>query len=77
MEETPPHFVEVCIYEVKPDKTDHPRSQDLGRYYPAQSAAWLERQLSASYGSPRAVVLRKALTYLPPDLRRRLLESQP
>ena len=40
----------------------------LGRTYPGLVAGWLEEQLRRGR-RPRALVLRKALTYLPDDLR--------
>ena len=37
----------------------------LGRYYPTQTADWLHQQLFENKRKPRALMLRKALTYLP------------
>jgi hypothetical protein len=41
----------------------------LARYYPNLAADWLADQLTIQKRKPRAVVLRKALTYLPASLR--------
>jgi 3-methyladenine DNA glycosylase AlkD len=43
----------------------------LGKYYPDPTAAWLERQLVRRSRRPRALMLRKALTYLSPAQRAR------
>ena len=42
----------------------------MGRYYPALTARWLEAQLGQGR-QPRALMLRKAVTYLPQHLRAR------
>jgi hypothetical protein len=39
----------------------------LGRHYPDLVAAWLEEQVVHRQRRHRAIVLRKALTYLPPE----------
>jgi len=46
----------------------------LGRYYPALTAEWLADGMAQR--PHRALMLRKALTYLPADLRARVLESK-
>jgi hypothetical protein len=43
----------------------------LGKYYPDPTAAWLEEQLVRRGRHPRALMLRKALTYLSPSQRAR------
>jgi hypothetical protein len=43
----------------------------LGKYYPDLTAAWLEEQLVRRGRHPRALMLRKALTYLSPAQRAR------
>jgi 3-methyladenine DNA glycosylase AlkD len=43
----------------------------LGKYYPDPTAAWLEEQLVRRGRHPRALMLRKALTYLSPAQRAR------
>jgi hypothetical protein len=45
----------------------------LGRHYPALVADWLAEQVSVEERRHRALMVRKALTYLPPDLRARAL----
>ena len=47
----------------------------LGRYYPEQQSSWLAAQV-ASGRMRRAVVLRKALTYLPAEARERVLHAE-
>jgi hypothetical protein len=44
----------------------------LGQVYPDLVAAWLEEQVQARQRRPRALMLRKAMTYLPDEARRRL-----
>ena len=44
----------------------------LGRYYPQIVAPWLERQVLEEKREHRAIMLRKALTYLPPKTKSRL-----
>ena len=48
----------------------------LGRYYPDLLADWLAGELVIKGQPARAVVLRKAIKYLPPDLRWRVLGEQ-
>jgi hypothetical protein len=45
----------------------------LGRYYPGLVGGWLAEQVSVQQRSHRALMVRKALTYLSPDLRERAL----
>jgi len=47
----------------------------LGRYYPDLVTDWLEQQVVELRRRPRALMLRKALTYLPPDHRTRIVSS--
>jgi hypothetical protein len=47
----------------------------LGRYYPDVTAAWLQHLGAQRRAQGRALMLRKALTYLPPDQRARALSS--
>ena len=47
----------------------------LGRYYPEQQSAWLAAQMAEGKHC-RAVVLRKALTYLPEEARERVLRAK-
>ena len=47
----------------------------VGRYYPALLIGWLEEQLWQRHRHPRALMLRKALTYLPPAQRGPLEEA--
>ncbi len=44
----------------------------LGRYYPELTARWLEAQLRQGK-RPRALMVRKAVTYLPPQLKARFV----
>jgi 3-methyladenine DNA glycosylase AlkD len=44
----------------------------LGKTYPELVTRWLEEQLIVRGRKPRALMLRKAVTYLPPGLRSRL-----
>lgn len=44
----------------------------LGRYYPDSTSTWLEGQLRQEGHRYRAIMLRKALTYLPPEEQYRL-----
>jgi len=46
----------------------------MGRYYPELVADWLVQQAGRPH---RALMRRKATTYLPPELRQRLTEIQP
>jgi len=41
----------------------------IGRFYPGELAAWLHRQVVVAGRRHRKLMLRKALTYLPPDQR--------
>jgi hypothetical protein len=51
--------------------------KSLGRHYPAQVTAWLREQLAGQGRQPRAVVLRKARTYLGEDAPGRRLGRRP
>jgi hypothetical protein len=44
----------------------------LGRVYPELAAKWLEEQILRKKRSPRALMLRKVLTYLPEERRARI-----
>lgn len=44
----------------------------LGRYYPALAADWLRQQLFDQHRQPIAIVRRKALTYLPDNVKQEL-----
>jgi hypothetical protein len=46
----------------------------LGKYYPELAAEWLAKQIARPH---RALMLRKAITYLPPEARQRVIESRP
>ncbi|NPV41710.1 MAG: hypothetical protein HPY72_10275 [Anaerolineae bacterium] len=46
-----------------------------GRYYPRMAADWLEREMLAKNNPPAAVIRRKALLYLPPELKRNFAKS--
>jgi hypothetical protein len=46
----------------------------MGKYYPDLLASWLAEQLSRPGLAPTRLMLRKALTYLPPARRRQVLE---
>ena len=43
----------------------------IGRYYPAVACDWLEEELLMRQRKPLSVVKRKALLYLPPELKRK------
>ncbi len=47
----------------------------LGRYYPDLTAAWLEQQVAEHRGGYRALMLRKAVTYLSAKQRARILKA--
>lgn len=49
----------------------------LGRHYPDLAADWLARQVVERKRSPRALMLRKALTYLGPEQRARVTLDGP
>jgi hypothetical protein len=49
----------------------------LGRYYPGLLADWLVEQVVHQRRRHRALMLRKAVTYLPDEQRERLQESKP
>lgn len=49
----------------------------MGRYYPDLAAAWLEEQVTHRHKRPKATMLRKALTYLPPEQRARIKRGDP
>lgn len=46
----------------------------LGKYYPELAADWLAEKATRPH---RALMLRKAITYLPPDARQRVTENVP
>jgi 3-methyladenine DNA glycosylase AlkD len=48
----------------------------LGRYYPALVSGWLEEQVFQQKRRHRALMLRKALTYLPEEQRARVTRAQ-
>ena len=66
-------FLEPAFEEHEPDaiKGLGWGLKTLGKYYPDVSAAWLEKQLVRRSRRPRALMLRKALTYLSPAQRAR------
>ncbi len=43
----------------------------LGRFYPGTLVTWLEEQIETKRRHPRRLLLRKALTYVPPEDRQR------
>jgi 3-methyladenine DNA glycosylase AlkD len=47
----------------------------LARHFPDLATDWLVEQVVERRHRPRALMLRKALTYLPPDLRARVVSS--
>ncbi len=49
----------------------------VGKHYPDQMAAWLEEQVIRRQRRHRTLMLRKALTYLPADLRARFTGDTP
>jgi 3-methyladenine DNA glycosylase AlkD len=49
----------------------------LGRYYTAEVTSWLEEQVERKKRPCRALMLRKALTYLPRETKARLLGETP
>jgi len=64
------HFLEPAFEEKNQDavKGIGWGLKTMGRYYPKPAAAWLEEQLNTLHRQPRPLMLRKALTYLPPEL---------
>jgi hypothetical protein len=46
-----------------------------GRYYPRMAADWLEQEWLVKNNPPAAVIRRKALLYLPPELKRNFSKS--
>jgi len=63
------HFLEPVFEEKNQDavKGIGWGLKTMGRYYPELAAAWLDEQVNTLHRQPRPLMLRKALTYLPPE----------
>jgi len=47
----------------------------MGRYYPEVTAQWLLQEVHFHQRKPRALMLKKAITYLPPHLRTQVVQE--
>ena len=48
----------------------------MGRYYPDLAFVWLKEQINRLHRQPRPLMLRKAITYLPPEQKFAITRSQ-
>ena len=68
------HFLEPAFEESNQDavKGIGWGLKTMGRYYPELATAWLYEQLITLHRQPRPLMLRKALSYLPPEQKIRI-----